>query len=70
MMEAAISAGTKLVIDSACGVEMSDGAISGVRLSSGSTLPADKLAICLGPWSGDSLKPSAISFAFKISAAD
>lgn len=52
MMEAAIAAGVRLLIDSAVDVAMHDGAIQAVQLSSGATLPADKLAICLGPWSG------------------
>ena len=52
MMDAATTAGVRLLIDSAVDVTMQDGAIKAVLLSSGATLPADKLAICLGPWSG------------------
>jgi glycine/D-amino acid oxidase-like deaminating enzyme len=52
MMDAATTAGVRLLIDSAVDVTVQDGAIKAVLLSSGATLPADKLVICLGPWSG------------------
>lgn len=52
LMNAAIEKGAEVIIDVANGVEMQDDKVIGVRLKEHGVLKADKVVICLGPWSG------------------
>jgi len=52
MLQAAIdTVGTEVVIDGAVGVDTKHGKVTAVRLQSGQTITANKIIICLGPWS-------------------
>lgn len=52
MLKATIdTVGTEVLIDGTIGVDTKDGKVTAVRLESGQTVPADKIIICLGPWS-------------------
>lgn len=54
LMAAAMAMGAEVIIDSACGIVVDEsGAVGGVQLRRHGLLPADKVIVALGPWTGE-----------------
>lgn len=52
LLEAALTAGCQVIVDSADGVVVEAGQVTGVRLRHNGLIAAETVVVCLGPWAG------------------